>query len=229
MDLTQETLSCSAFVSNAIKYLQNKSKIVEGEKKKCLGKLDKLKVNLSKGIEKTKKEMHDKNCTEESTGWYHNRHTGRAGIAILMKGKKKFVMEFGILDKDRRCAAQKAPPRGLVTIQNWDDSKCFYKGTTATLDYRTLIEFIFLRKSYELDHNYNQITQNCRTFVRDSFLFLCSKSKISPQKIKAFSKQIGKIKIKHPSQTAVSPNFTVKRRIVGREQLRVRKHYFFEA
>ena len=66
--LTQKNLSCSAFVNNTTKYLHNKGKLVEGEKKKCLEKLDKLKDNVSESIEKIKEEMHDENCTEASTG-----------------------------------------------------------------------------------------------------------------------------------------------------------------
>ena len=157
---TVENLSCWTFVSNAIEYLHNKGKIVEGEKKKCLRKLDELKTSVSEDTEKFKEKMHDENCTEASTGWYHNRDTGRVGIAILMNGKNKFVMEFGIFDEDRLRVAQRVPPRGLVTIQNWSDSTCFYKGTLATLDYRTLIEFTLFCKSCEVDHNYNKKTQN---------------------------------------------------------------------
>ena len=54
------------------------------------------------------------------------------------------MIKCGIFDEDRLRAAKKAPRRGLVTTQNWSDSKYFYKGTIAKLYYKTLFEFFFL-------------------------------------------------------------------------------------
>ena len=83
-DQTLENLSLSTYVSNTIEYLHYKTRIVEGEKKKYFRNLDKLKDNVFEDIENIKEEMHDENCTEASTGWYHNRHTVCVGIAILI-------------------------------------------------------------------------------------------------------------------------------------------------
>ena len=63
------------------------------------------------------------------------------------------MIKCDIPDEDRLRAAQKAPRRGLVMIQNGSDSKYFCKGTIVTLYYKTLFEFFSFANLTRLNTN----------------------------------------------------------------------------
>jgi len=184
---------CREFVRNAFQFLHHKENITMRTIKMFLDKLDEFKGMEPKFIQLLKDEMRSEYCTQAGIGWYQSTNIiEHSGIVILINGKKKFIIDFETPEADRISAIFRTT-RGLVTIGYYNDSNSHFRSTLATLNVVELIEFVKFCMSYEVEHNYNLTTQNCRTFVRNAFQFLNGQGKVLHDDMEGVSTKLDKV------------------------------------